>query len=98
MTPRKRTWDESSEEQEQDKAPPPAAIRQSPDEWRKTLNMRASKHACAAQLHGWRLHEHHEGVPMQLTEAAYLEAVEAAQKPSCVPSPNAVSPHLGKGL
>lgn len=69
-----------------------------PEEWRIALSVRASRHACARQLHGWREHEHHEGAPIQLTEGAYLESLDAAQTADCIPSPNAVSPHRGAGL
>lgn len=68
-----------------------------PEEWRQQLRIRASRHACARQLHGWHEHEHHEGVPIRISEAAYTEALEAAQKEPCIPSPNAVSPHKGRG-
>ena len=74
------------------------AERKTPAEWRILKNTRASHFACARQLHGWRLHEHHQGEPIQITEAAYDEAIAAGQKMPCTPSPNAVSPHLGKGL
>lgn len=73
-------------------------LKRTPEEWRLLLGVRASRHACARQLHGWIEHEHHEGVSIQLTEAAYREALDAAQTADCVPSPNAVSPHRGRGL
>ncbi len=69
-----------------------------PDEWRVILGVRASRHACARQLHAWHVHEHHAGAPMQITEAAYREALDAAQTADCIPSPNAVSPHRGCGM
>lgn len=73
-------------------------LKRSPEEWRVLLGVRASRHACARQLHGWHEHEHHAGAPMQITEKAYREALDAAQTADCKPSPNAVSPHRGCGL
>lgn len=80
--------------------PPPPVVsdRKTPDEWRIVKLTRASHYACAKQLHGWRLHEHHAGGPMHLTEAAYDAAIKAGQQMPCTPHPDAVSPHLGKGL
>lgn len=75
----------------------PRALK-TPDEWQRTLQIRASRHACARQLHGWREHAHHVGEPMLLDEAAYREALDAAQTAECTPSPKAVSPHRGRGL
>lgn len=69
-----------------------------PAEWRAIKNTRASHFNCARQLHGWRLHEHHEGVAMQLAEADYDAAIVEGQKMPCTPHPKAASPHLGKGL
>jgi hypothetical protein len=77
--------------------PAPAGPRRAPDEWRLLLGIRASQHACARIAHGWTEHEHHEGVPMLLTEAAYREAVAAGKAQTPVPSPNALSPHIGRG-
>lgn len=36
------------------------------------------QHAAAASVHGWDLHEHHEGGPIQLTEQEYQAALDAA--------------------
>lgn len=36
------------------------------------------QHACAAVMHGWREHEHQAGAPIQITEADYLAALDAA--------------------
>lgn len=74
----------------------PVGPKREPDAWRLLLGIRASQHACARIAHGWTEHEHHEGVPIQLTEAAYLEAVEAGKAQTPVPSPNALSPHVGR--
>lgn len=76
---------------------PAPGPRHTPDEWRLLLGKRASHHAAASVLHGWPEHAHHEGAPMRLTEAAYLEAVSEALKMPPTPSPNAVSPHRGRG-
>lgn len=84
-------------ERDESSAPVVRAELRTPDEWRAQLSPRASHHACAAQLHGWREHEHHQGEPIRLTEAAYREALAAGAQ-CAAPSPNAVSPHRGKGL
>ena len=72
-------------------------VRRTPEEWRLLHGTRASHYACARISHGWTEHEHHEGVPIQITEAAYFEALEAGAQPVPVPSPNALSPHRGRG-
>lgn len=69
-----------------------------PDEWSVLLAVPAWHHAAARQLHAWHVHEHHEGKPMQLTEGAYKSALAAALASPPEASPEAVSPHQGKGL
>lgn len=87
---KRREWDEA-----EDVAPP--AVKHSPDFWRELLGTRASHYGCARIVHGWTEHEHHEGAPLQITQAAYLEAIEAGQSASLEPSRNALSPHRGRG-
>lgn len=50
-------------------------------------------HAGATVLHGWTEHAHHENGPIQLSEADYEKAVEAAQKPNPKPHRAACSKH-----
>jgi len=52
------------------------------------------QHATAEQLHGWKLHEHHAGKPMALTEAQYRGALEAAAASKLEPHAEALSEHL----
>jgi len=85
-------------EHESDAPPKPAAERRPPEEWRALLAPRASHHAAARMLHGWTEHEHHQGAPMQLSESAYREAIAFAVRVPAIPSPNAVSPHRGRGV
>lgn len=90
---KRREWDDAESPQTQ--ASP--AIRRAPEEWRVLLDTRISHYACARVAHGWFEHEHHEGVPIQLTEAAYREALVGGMKMPPEPSPNATSPHVGRG-
>jgi hypothetical protein len=53
------------------------------------------RHAAAASLHGWSQHEHHAGKPIQLSDADYEAALEAASAPKGVsyePHKPALSP------
>jgi len=56
-------------------------------------------HGAAAALHGWLLHEHHQGAPMALTRDDYCAALEAARRVSgntYAPHPAALSPHVAR--
>lgn len=64
-------------------------------------------HASAVVLHGWAQHEHHEGKPIQLSEADYKAALLAAQAAHPVtkderdayrPHVAALSQHKGKRI
>lgn len=86
------------DDQKPERAPRRAAIvLRTPDEWRVVLGTRASHFGCARILHGWTEHEHHEGQPLRLSETAYHDAITAGQSPSLTPTPNALSPHRGRG-
>jgi len=89
MTRRRDEFEEAPE-----RAPVPLAT---PDEWRVLLGTRASHFAAARICHGWLEHEHHEGQPMRLSEAAYLAAVAGGLKMPPQPTPDASSPHRGRG-
>lgn len=88
MSKRDRDWDD---------APAPVGPKHSPDYWREALRPRASHHNCARIVHGWMEHEHHEGAPLLMTEDVYREALAAGQSSTLTPSPNALSPHRGRG-
>lgn len=77
----------------------PLALR-TPAEWARELRIPRWHFAAAELLHGWREHAHHEGKPINLSKAAFEEALAAAVSPNRErkPSRNAVSPHRGKGL
>lgn len=49
-------------------------------------------HAGAAALHGWAAHAHHENAPMELSEADYDKAVEAAKAPKPAGKPTKDNP------
>lgn len=53
-------------------------IQRTPEEWRAEVCPEAWQHAAAVQLHGWALHEHHEGAPILLVRDDYEAAIEAA--------------------
>lgn len=74
-----------------------APILRTPEEWRLLLGTRMSHYACARVAHGWLEHEHHQGEPLRLSQRAYLEAVAGGLQMPPEPSPNAVSPHIGRG-
>lgn len=64
-----------------------------PHEWARTWRVDAATLAAADALHGWALHVHHAGAPMQLTEDAFLEAISAVTDDPPVAAPSAESPH-----
>jgi hypothetical protein len=80
----------------------------SPAEWsreffppsdRGSLNKHLYRHGAAEALHGWTLHEHHAGAPIQLTREDYVAAIKAATTPAntFAPHPAALSPfHPGR--
>lgn len=63
----------------------------------KRNNPEAWKHAAAAVLHGWPLHQHHTAAPMELSRGDYEAALEAActtdELGNYTPHPGALSPH-----
>lgn len=59
---------------------------------------RPDLHAAAGVLHGWALHEHHAGEPIQLTAADYAAAIEAVDARPLRPHPGALSPHAGRSM
>lgn len=54
--------------------------------------------AAADALHGWTLHEHHAGRPMQLAPADYLDAIAAIEFDIMIPAERATSPHRHRRL
>jgi hypothetical protein len=71
-----------------------AADTQSPDDWAKVLFPSTGKeprvvqhtdlwkHGAAEALHRWKLYEHDNAAPMQLTKQQYEAALESASKPT----------------
>lgn len=49
-------------------------------------------HSGAAALHGWAEHAHHENSAMELSEADYDKAIEAAKKPKPAAKPTESNP------
>jgi len=94
---RRSTFGDSPPDTMPDNALPVATDLRTPADWARALGTRASHVAAAAILHGWPTHEHHEGVPMRLSAAAFSDAINAGLTVPAVPSPNALSPHRGKG-
>ncbi len=81
----------------------PSAETRTPDEWAREyfpasdkgrLHPRLMNHGAANGGHGWALHEHHAGAPMQLTREDYLAAIRAALTSPFAPHPAALSPYL----
>jgi hypothetical protein len=79
------------------------------DKWRDELFPRqtrgrphpdAWKHAAAATLHDWPLHQHHAATPMELTRADYEAALAASESTDAsgayVPHPAALSEFSSK--
>lgn len=93
----RKSWTGAEAPYETPAKAPELVAKKAPEAWRLVLGTRASHYGAARLLHGWSEHEHHQGEPMQLTEAAYTEAVREAMKMPPTPSPNALSPHRGKG-
>lgn len=62
-----------------------------------TIGQFLALHEAAAVMHGWALHEHHEGKPLELTRADYEAALKAAgetdAKGQPIPHVPAMSPH-----
>jgi len=78
-------------------------VARSPEQWAAELFPRGEtgrvhrdrwKHSAAHALHGWELHEHHEGKPIQLTRADYDAAIAAACAPEPKPHAAALTKHL----
>jgi hypothetical protein len=81
-----------------------------PDDWEKTFfpaselgqpARDAWKHAAASALHGWAAHAYHQGEPLKLSKEDYEAALQAATtlkeqdgRPTYLPHPAALSPHL----
>jgi len=49
------------------------------------------RHLAAGALHGWAQHQYHEGVPIELEDADYEAALEAASHPM---ADGTYAPHL----
>lgn len=83
------------------------AEKRSPDKWAEELFPKSErgrihpdlwKHGAAQALHGWVLHAHHAGEPIQLTRSDYEKALSAACQlvgTTYVPHAAALSPHFG---
>lgn len=82
----------------------PDPVRSSPDQWARSIFPSEQrphpdlwKHAVAAAMHGWAAHAHHAGAPIQLTEADYRGAIDAATgAPGAKPHAQALSQHRGE--
>jgi hypothetical protein len=86
---------------------PAATGKRTPDEWARTLGYvivpskrrggRAgftSEHRAAEILHGWIEHAHHAAAAIELTQADYEAAIDAAVNSSPArPHPGALSKH-----
>jgi hypothetical protein len=69
-------------------AKPLAAGTKSPRQWFQELApteedkpsrlQRLTSHQAAAAVHGWQIHSHHAGAPIQLTRADYEQAIVGA--------------------
>lgn len=76
----------------------PEQLKHTPEVHRNRTLTRADLHEAAAILHGWALHAHHEGAPIQITAEAYAAAIEAVDARPLKPHPGALSPHAGRRL
>lgn len=93
----------------------PAPVTRTPEQWareffptseRGRAHHDSWKHGAAQGLHGWDMHRHHAGAPMQLLREDYQAAIFAAETlvevhdagaelpiHTYVPHPAALSPH-----
>lgn len=82
---------EPAQQTESSKLSPDAwAAQLFPDGERGRPHAARYKHGAAAALHGWNLHEHHHGTPMQLSREDYELAIEAA---TTLGEDGSLSPH-----
>lgn len=49
------------------------------------------QHAAAAVMHGWKRHEAQEGAPLQISEADYMAALDAAAPAKGLPQQHAAA-------
>jgi hypothetical protein len=84
----------------------PSSEKRSPDDWARELfpasdrgrpHPKLFEHGAAEALHGWKLHVHHAGAPLQLSRTDYVAALRAAKTVvgnTYAPHPAALSPHF----
>lgn len=76
----------------------PAPAVATPAKHARAWNVPAATLAAADVLHGWTLHEHHAGAPLEITEDAFLDAIAAVDSNPPVPAEGACSPHRHRRL